>query len=600
MRSLSSLQSYQVIRLLRLALGAVFASSLWLSNPVDAQSSDIFKALLADHYDWLLKNNPITASNLGDHRYDTTLGELSVASMNRNADIAADFLKRVNAIDPLALTDANRINWEILRRMLQNQIDANRYPERFMLFTNRHSWHSDISGLGGQVPFFTKADFESYIARLNDVPRYNADGIETTKAGLAAGVSQFCTSMLGFDKTISTNITSNIETSVFMQPFTKKPTFIENADWNDLHKRALIAVTDKVMPAFKKLLIFYKKDYQPKCRASAGVASLPQGNEFYAYRARTQTTTDLTPLQIHQIGLSEVARIRTEMEAVVKASGFKGNRADFVKHMRSDPKYIAASADALLEKTSALMKHIDGELPKLFGRLPRLPYTVKAMEDDVAPGNTTAYYEPGQAESGRPGVYRVNTTDLTQRPLYELPSLSLHEAVPGHHLQIALQQELDMPQFRRQFAEFTAFVEGWGLYSESLGTGMGLYDTPEKDYSRLSYEMWRACRLVVDTGLHTMDWTRDQAIAYMLDNTALSKANVEAEVDRYITWPGQALAYKIGELKIRSLRAAAEKKLGNKFDIRRFHDAVLENGPVPLAILEAHINQWIIEQESTK
>ncbi len=565
-----------------------------------AQSSEVFKTLLNDHWEWTLKTNPVLATTLGDHRYDATLGEQSIASMDRNADIAATFLRRANAIDPLALTNVDRINWEVLRQMLKDQIEGNAFPERLMLFTNRNGWHNYISGLPEQLPFYSKADYDSYVSRLNDVPHFNAEGIATSRAAIANHVTQFCMSMQGFEKTISASIISDPEKSVFMQPFGKKPISIGETDWSQLKKAALAAVSQNVIPAYKSFLNFYLEEYKPKCRTTAGVSSIPLGQAYYNYRAHTQTTTDLTPGQIHQIGLNEVTRIRSEMEVVVKASGFKGSRSEFVKHMRTDPKYVALSADALLEKTAALMKHVDGELPKLFGRLPRLPYTVKAMEDDVAPGNTTAYYEPGQVEANRPGVYRVNTTELSQRPLYELPSLSLHEAVPGHHLQIALQQELEMPQFRRQGAGFTAFVEGWGLYAESLGISMGLYDTPEKDYSRLSYEMWRACRLVVDTGIHTMGWTRDQAIAYMLENTALTQANIDAEVDRYISWPGQALAYKIGELKIRALRTTAEKKLGTKFDIKRFHDAVLENGPIPLAILETHINQWILSEETKR
>ncbi len=593
---MNSVSNFRLISILLKKILATFF--IFYPFCVVAQTTETFKTLLNDHWEWTLKTNPVLATTLGDHRYDTTLGEQSIASMDRNANSAALFLRRANAIDPLALTNADRINWEILRRELQDLIDGNAFPERLMLFTNRYGWHSFLSGLPQQLPFYNKADYDSYVARLNDVPRFNAEGIATTRAALAANVTQFCPSMLGFEKTISANIVSDISKSVFMQPFDKKTIAISDTEWSQLKKAAQTAVTEKVMPAYKSFLNFYVQMYKPTCRTTAGVSSMPQGLAYYNYRAHTQTTTNLTPAQIHQIGLNEVARIRGEMEVVVKASNFKGSRKDFVNHMKTDPKYVASSADMLLEKTSALMKHVDGELPKLFGRLPRLPYTVKAMEDDVAPGNTTAYYEPGQAEAGRPGVYRVNTTELSQRPLYELPSLSLHEAVPGHHLQIALQQELDMPQFRRQGAGFTAFVEGWGLYAESLGTSMGLYDTPEKDYSRLSYEMWRACRLVVDTGIHTMGWTREQAIAYMTDNTALTHANIEAEVDRYISWPGQALAYKIGELKIRALRNDAEKRLGTKFDIRRFHDAVLENGPVPLAILETQINQWITSEDT--
>ena len=305
------------------------------------------------------------------------------------------------------------------------------------------------------------------------------------------------------------------------------------------------------------------------------------------------TTTDRTPDEIHQLGLSEVARIRAEMDEVVRRSGFKGDRKAFVERLRTDPALYPKTPEELMAYAAVLAKRIDGEMPRLFGRLPRLPYTVKEVPAATAAGTTTAYYEPGSPETGRAGVYRVNTSKLDQRPLFEMPALTVHEAVPGHHQQIAIQQELDLPMFRKYAVNFTAFSEGWGLYSERLGIEMGLYDTPEKDFGRLSYEMWRACRLVVDTGLHAKGWTREQAIQFMLDNTALSRGNIEAEVNRYMVGPGQALAYKLGELKIRDLRGRAEKALGPDFDLRAFHDAVLENGEVPLDVLEAQVSAWI-------
>lgn len=568
-----------------------------VSLTAGARAATPFEQLLTDHWEWVLRTSPEFATQLGDRRFDDHLGRQSVASLDENKAEEQKFLTRAKAIDPATLSDADKVNRAVLLRLLETDVAGQAFPQRLILFTNRGGWHSQLTSLPDQLPFFTRADYVSYIARLNDVPRYNDEGIDTTRVALKAGVTQYCASMLGFEKQLEANIVADPAQSVFLRPFAKRPMTIAETDFAALRSQALTATRDKVIPAFKKFRDFYVQDYAPHCRPKPGIASLPQGLAFYQFRIREQTTTDMTPAQIHALGLSEVARIRAEMEAVVKRAGFKGTRAEFVARLHRDPNYVPASADVLLEKTGALMKQIDGELPKLFGHLPRLPYTVKAMEADVAPGNTTAYYEPGQAEAGRPGIYRVNTTELNQRPLYELPSLSLHEAVPGHHLQIALQQELPLPLFRRHVASFTAFVEGWGLYSERLGIEMGLYDTPEKDFSRLSYEMWRACRLVVDSGIHAMGWSREQAIAYMLDNTALTPANVEAEVNRYISWPGQALAYKVGELKIRGLRTRAEQKLGAKFDVRGFHDTVLENGAVPLDVLEAHVNDWINQQE---
>ena len=354
---------------------------------------------------------------------------------------------------------------------------------------------------------------------------------------------------------------------------------------------------DSVLPAYGTLLTFYRQEYAPRCRQVAGVSSTPQGAAYYAFRVRSETTTDLTPEQIHQLGLREVARIDAQMDSVARSAGFADRRA-FVAKLRTDPQYYARTPDALLAAASVLAKRIDGEMPKYFGRLPRLPYTIKPVAAAEAPVTTTAYYEGGSPEGGRPGIYRVNTSKLDQRPLYELPSLTMHEAVPGHHQQIALAQELDLPIVRRHAIAFAAFTEGWGLYAERLGIEMGLYDTPEKQMGRLSYEMWRATRLVVDAGIHAKGWTREQAIDYMLEHTALSRANVEAEVNRYITWPGQATAYKVGELKIRELRARAEQRLGARFDLRAFHDAVLESGPVPLDVLAAQVERWIARTEA--
>ena len=325
-----------------------------------------------------------------------------------------------------------------------------------------------------------------------------------------------------------------------------------------------------------------------------GISSLPGGGRYYQHLTRVFTTTDLTPDEVHTIGLSEVARIRRDMANVAKEAGFDTLR-DFQNHLRTSPQYYPKTAEDRIAAASTIAKQMDGKLVELFGHLPRMPYTIRPIPLDIAEGTTTAYYSQPGADGSQPGIYWLNTTKLETRPLYELEALTLHEAVPGHHLQIAISQELDLPNFRR-FGGFTAFTEGWGLYSERLGLEVGFYDTPETNFGRLSYEMWRACRLVVDTGIHYKGWTRQQAIDYMLENTGLSKNNITREVDRYITWPGQALAYKIGELKIRELRIKAEVALANNFDVRRFHDVVLENGAIPLSVLETKIDRFIYDE----
>ena len=359
-----------------------------------------------------------------------------------------------------------------------------------------------------------------------------------------------------------------------------------------LQVRAKAVIAGTLNPAYRKAADFFRTTYLPKCAKVAGVSAQPGGAAYYRFRIRQLTTTDLTPDQIHAIGLKEVARIRTAMTVVATSAGYPTREA-FVAELRTNPKYYATTPEALLEAASRVAKTIDGRMPTLFHRLPRLPYGVKPIPAETAEGTTTAYYGSGSPQNGLSGTYFVNTSKLDQRPLWELPSLTAHEAVPGHHHQIALQQELDLPPLRTRLASFTAFTEGWGLYAETLGNEMGLYDTPEKRMGRLSYDMWRACRLVVDTGIHAQGWTKERAVAFMLDNTALSAANIDAEVNRYISWPAQALGYKLGELKILELRAKAQAALGTGFDLAAFNDTVLEQGSVPLDVLDAHVTAWI-------
>jgi uncharacterized protein (DUF885 family) len=570
------------------------AAALLLTNAtVFATPSDDLARVLDDHWAWTLKQNPVLATGLGVRTYDAMLGEQSPESIARSTRDMQGFVARLEKIPAKELPAAGKLNRAILLRDLSTSVQGMVFGQKYMLFTNRGGWHSGFSALPYSMPFFTVADYRSYVARLGDYPRYNAEGIATTKLALKGNYTQYCQSMAGFEKTINAQVVDKVADSPFMRPFDKKPATISAADFDGLKARAELAITGSVIPAYREFYTFYTREVMPKCRQSPGVSSLRDGAAYYQFRIREQTTTDKTAAEIHALGLSEVARIVAEMDAVVAAAKFQGSRKDYVRYLRQDAKFAAPSPQALVDINAAFMKYVDGQMPKLFGKLPRLPYTVLAMQDDVAEGNTTAYYEPGAAEAGRAGVYRVNTTKLPERYLFEIPALGMHESVPGHHLQIALQQELDLPMFRRHTSFFTAFVEGWGLYSERLGIDIGVYDTPEKNFGRLSYEMWRACRLVVDTGLHTKGWSRGQAIEFMLENTALSRSNIEAEVDRYISWPGQALAYKIGELKIRELRTRAETKLGDTFDLRAFHDAVLENGAVPLDVLEAHIDSWI-------
>jgi uncharacterized protein (DUF885 family) len=566
-------------------------------TPVLAGPTEDYEALREEMWQATLDSSPGLATSVGDRRGDGKLGDLSLAEYDRSLAEARAFLARLDAIDAAALPPALKVDRAVLRSSLVAQLEAAEHDhDRYVIFTNRGGWFLSIAGLPERSPFFTRADYESYVARLEAFGKYNADGIARSREAVARGLTQPCEPMKGLADRVVMIGNDDPRETVFWKPFAKRPESITEAEWQALQDRTAEALNEIVMPGLGDFLDFYTREYEPKCRAGLpGISETPGGAAWYANRVKSYTTTDLTPDAVHQLGLSEVARIRAEMEAVAKAAGYPSREA-FIEHLRTDPQYYMTDADAYMMHAAALAKHIDGFLPKLFGRLPRQPYTVLPIPAANAPGNTTAYYEPGSFAAGRPGIYRVNTTELDQRPLWELPALGVHEAMPGHHLQIALQQELDIHPLRANGTFFTAFVEGWGLYSERLGIEMGLYDTPAKEMGRLSYEMWRASRLVVDTGIHSKRWTKQQAVDFMRDNTALSAANIDAEVNRYITWPGQALAYKVGELKIRELRSRAEQRLGAKFDLREFHDVVLENGSVPLSVLEQHVDAWLAKK----
>lgn len=582
---------------------AATAFTVMTASPLAAQTGahpeEMYQNLREDVWQDMLDDSPTLATSVGERRGDGKLGDISMAAYERNVAEDRAFLARLNAIDESALPEDMRVDYAILKSSLEDSIEGSQFNHsRYVLFTNRGGWFSSLSSLPYSSPFFTLADYESYVGRLEAFGSYNDAGIARSREAVARGLTQACGPMEGFENQVSGQIAESAEESGLWRPFAKQPTTISDADWASLKARAKAVIDEVVFPGLREFVSFYTDEYAPECRDGLpGISQTEGGADYYDYRVRSFTTTDMSADEVHQLGLSEVARIRAEMEQVAAEAGFDTREA-FIEHLRTDPQYYMTDEGEYLRFAQALAKEIDGWMPKLFGTLPRQPYTVLPIPAAQAPGNTTAYYEPGSLETGQAGIYRVNLTELDQRPLWELPALGVHEAVPGHHLQIALQQELDLHPLRRNGTFFTAFVEGWGLYSERLGIEMGLYDTPAKQMGRLSYEMWRATRLVVDTGLHSKGWTKQQAVDFMTDNTALSAANIDAEVNRYITWPGQALAYKIGELKIRELRTRAEETLGDRFDLRAFHDTVLENGAVPLDVLEDHVNRWIAQQAS--
>ena len=567
--------------------------ALAFASPALASPSTDLKAVIDAHWDWVMAHAPEYASSLGDHRGDGKLSDISLAAADRAAKDAEGFRARLAAVPDAGLSTSERTDKAILSRMLSEQIEGNKFGERMMLFSTYAGWHQNFVGLADNSPFNTVADYESYLKRLAAYPALNAEALKITRAAVAGGFVQPCVVLNGFEGSITGVITKLPKDSRFFKPFLgTAPQGKTAAEWATMGARAANLITNIVEPEYRKFADYYARDYKPKCRTTVGASDMPQGRDYYALQIRVHTTTGMTADQIHQKGLSEVARIRSEMDDLAKSAGY-ADRAAFIRELRTNPKYYAKTPAELMAAAAFQAKSIDGLLPKYFGKLPRLPYGVRQIPAEIAEGTTTAYYNGGSPPSGIAGFYYVNTSKLDQRPLWELPALTAHEAVPGHHNQIALQQEMDLNNFRKYLTGFTAFVEGWALYTEHLGIEMGIYDTPEKNMGRLSYEMWRACRLVVDTGLHSKGWTKAQAIAFMRENTALTDANIEAEVNRYISWPGQALGYKIGELKIRELRTRAEKALGPKFDLRGFHDVVLAQGAVPLDVLERAVDDWI-------
>ncbi len=554
-----------------------------------------FEDILKEHWAFTLEQSPTFATSVGVRDFDERLESNSLESYNTNIEKIREFDTRLKAINPEKLNQDNQVNYKLFALDIRNELHGANFGGKYLLMTNRNGPHTSIARLPDSLPFFVKDDYTSYIMRLNDTTRYFAESIDTLRAGIKAGWTQACAPMVGVSESIRFHVVDDVTDSVFMKPFANKPDTISSEDWAALKIEASQVIANKTIPAYRAYADFYDAEYAPACREEIGASTLPDGDDYYQYRASVFTTTDRTPDEIHNIGLSEVKRIRAEMANIIEDVGFAGSFKDFQTFLRTDPQFYAKSEEELVAVTSTISKRIDGELPRLFTQLPRMPYTVKPVPADIAEGTTTAYYEQPAGDGSRAGVYRINTSLLDQRPLFELEALTLHEAVPGHHFQIALAQELDLPPFRA-YGGFTAFVEGWGLYAERLGLDVGFYKDPYANFGRLSYEMWRACRLVVDTGIHSKGWSRQKAIDYMTENTALSEHNIKSEIDRYITWPGQALAYKTGELKIRELRERASKQLGEAFDLRLFHDAILENGAIPLSVLEDNIDAFIARE----
>ncbi|MDX1539346.1 DUF885 domain-containing protein [Arsukibacterium sp.] len=520
------------------------------------------------------------------------LPDMSPAALSARQQQRTDWQQQLVKVDTSQLSEQNQINHAILQYRLANQIDEYRFNAHLTPLTSESGFHTSVAMMLQRSGLRQSVDYENYLKKLATVPLYMQQQTDWMRQGLLTGITQPKVVLTGFEKSISSYITEDMSTSVFYRPFLVKPDTITDEKWQQLQASAQQIIVNEVNPAYQAFYDFMVQDYIPGARTSIAASALPEGAAFYQNRLEHYTTLQLSPRQVHDTGLAEVKRIRAEMQAIIDQLEFSGSFADFIQFLRTDPQFYPKSEQELLRYAAWLSKQADAELPRLFKTLPRTPYGVVPVPAEIAPKYTTGRYA-GASRDDQAGYYWVNTYALNRRPLYEMPALTLHEAVPGHHLQISLAREqASLPDYRRSFYT-SAFGEGWGLYAEYLGLEMGFYDDPYTDFGRLTYEMWRAARLVVDTGMHSMGWSRQQAIDFLAENTALSMHNVTTEIDRYISWPAQALSYKLGELTIRRLRTEAEQQLGSKFNIRQFHDVVLSNGSVPLAVLERQVAAYI-------
>jgi uncharacterized protein (DUF885 family) len=567
-------------------------------QPNDAAKS--LHALLDEEWEYAMREYPTTASSLGDRRYNDRWPDVSLAAVERRHRHGAEVLERLKSINRARLTPADQLNYDLFRKDYETSVEGHKFRWHLVPLNQRGGIQTE-DDLGDLLRFTTVKDYEDWIARLRAFPAYMGGTLALLREGVRVRMVHPRIISERIPAQIDKQIVAIPDESPFFRPFKRIPDSFAAADRERLLAAGRDAISAQVVPSFRRMKEFFVKEYVPASYPEVGAWQMPDGAEMYAFEARRHTTTALTPQQIHEIGLAEVKRIRAQMESIVQKVGFKGTLQEFFKYLRTDPRFYYKSPEELLDAYRALSKRIDPNLVKVFRTLPRQPYGDEPIPANVAPDTTTAYYQQGSPDGSRAGTFYVNLYKPETRPKYEMMALALHESVPGHHLQIALAQEMgEVPKFRRYGNDYTAFVEGWGLYAESLGDEMGLYDDPYAKFGQLTYEMWRAVRLVVDTGIHSMRWTRQRAIDYFMENAAKSELDIVNEIDRYIAWPGQALAYKIGELKIKELRRRAQDSLGERFDVREFHEIVLGSGAVPLDVLERNVDEWIATKKRAR
>jgi uncharacterized protein (DUF885 family) len=545
-----------------------------------------FHALLDEHWAAAQAEKIFFRTDPDAWRMDGKLSEHTAEARARRQQFNERVIARLAEISMDDLDVKDLLSYRIFKYERETERESYQQPDHFFPINSLFGYHTYFAESPANMGFLSASDYDDYLVSLADFTRYNRDYIEVLRKAVEAGYTHYCESISDYAKTIEAHIVADAERSGLYVPFTRFPGNVNEDQRAQFIGKGVELINTVIVPGYQELLNFFINEYLPACRTDVGITSLPGGDDYYQYLITYFTTTDMTAADIHELGVSELSRIRAEMQAIIDALDFDGDFKAFVDFLREDPRFYAKTDQELLGRAALISKTAEGELPRFFTLLPRATYKI------LGDSNRGAMYMPPSGDGTDSGTYFVKIGDLKSEPLYTLESLSLHEGVPGHHLQSTLAQELDLPQFRRNLYH-SAFGEGWGLYSERLGKEMGFYQDPYSDFGRLTYEAWRACRLVVDTGMHAFGWSRQQAVDFMLDNTALSVADINNEIDRYITWPAQALSYKIGELKIRELRASAEFELGSSFDIRRFHDMVVGNGSLPIAVLEDMVADWI-------
>jgi uncharacterized protein (DUF885 family) len=570
------------------------------SAPQPRTPDQILNTVVEEYFDAQLELSPMNATAIGDSRFDDRLDEsTSPGYREKSIGIERAFLDRARRVDAAKLTPAGRLTWDIFVSEREHALAGEKFAEELMPLHQMGGLPSDLAVFGsgaGPQPFKTAADYDRFLKRVRQFPRWTDGAIAMMREGMARGITIPRASMEKVVPQLRDVVTARAQDSLFWGPIDKLPKAIPAAEQQRITTAYADALSKEVLPAYQRLADFIERDYLPAARTTTGWSDLPDGANWYRWRVVGATTMNMSPDEIHALGLAEVARIRGEMIAVKEQVGFKGDLDAFFKHLETDPQFYFTNENDLLDGYRDIKKHVDSLLPKLFVDFPKADYEIRPVEAFRAQSAAGGSYQAPSADGKRPGIFYVNTFNLKAQPKYGMETLSLHEASPGHHFQISIQQELTgLPRFRR-FGGYTSYVEGWALYSESIGKELGVFTDPYQWYGRLADEMLRAMRLVVDTGLHSKGWSREQAIKYMLDNSSMAESDVTAEVERYMVMPGQALGYKLGQLRITALRAKAQQELGDKFDVREFHGQVLRDGALPMDVLSAKIDRWIESQ----